>query len=394
MTQGRIDDLDIVRAIALFGLLPMNILSFANPVAAYLNPSVMFGDQWSTYVSHFMTFVFFDQKMMGLFSLLFGTSMMLLVSKHQSKGVSPAKQHYKRYLWLLGFGILHLSFIWMGDILHIYALCAFVAFPLLRLPAKMLIGLAALLWVIVIVSYLNLHAQLGAIDFTIVANEAASYNPSAEAIATEIEAYRSDYWSMLGYFFGEDTIYKSLADSLILNVFYLTGFLRALAMMLLGAGLYQLNFWIRPITLSTQRGAVALLVAGVAMAVVGFSVNHSQHWQTSVMALGIVFNQLATPLLVIGYALAIRVLLATSWRSLLMRLAPVGRMAFTLYIGQSVLMTALFYGWGLGLFGALDRPMLWLVTAITWLVMFGVAHGWFTRFHQGPLEALWRRLSR
>lgn len=394
MNQARIDDLDVIRAVAVFGLLPMNILVFANPLAAYFNPGVMFSDQLSTYLSHFITFVFFDQKMMGLFSLLFGSSMMLLISKHRSQGVSTAKKHYKRYLWLLGFGLLHLFFLWQGDILHLYAVCAVVIYPLLRLSPKGLFIVSGFLWTVVLYAYARLHGSLIEIDFSLVANEAASYNPSYHDLAVEISAYQRGYWAVLSHVFSEENIYQSEADKLILNTFYLTSFLRALAMMLLGAGLYQMNFWTQPPAESFKAWAYRLVFVGILLASAGFFYSYSQHWQTSTMAVGVFLNQLATPLLVLGYVLWIRFLMASAWRPKLMWFAPVGRMAFTLYITQSILMTGLFYGWGFGLYGTLSRPELWLVIFATWLTLFVLAHLWLKRFSQGPLEALWRRLSR
>ncbi|HZB69249.1 MAG TPA: DUF418 domain-containing protein, partial [Sphingomicrobium sp.] len=99
------------------------------------------------------------------------------------------------------------------------------------------------------------------------------------------------------------------------------------------------------------------------------------------------------PLMLVAYAALI--ILATrrgGW--LVDRIAATGRSAFSNYLGTSILMTGLFYGWGLGWFGSLSRVELWLVVAAMWLVMLAWSKPWLDRFAYGPLEWLWRSLAR
>jgi uncharacterized protein len=76
------------------------------------------------------------------------------------------------------------------------------------------------------------------------------------------------------------------------------------------------------------------------------------------------------------------------------RIAAAGRAAFTNYLGTSVLMTGLFYGWGLGLYGSIGRIELWLVVIAMWVVMLAWSKPWLDRFRYGPFEWLWRSLAR
>jgi uncharacterized protein len=76
------------------------------------------------------------------------------------------------------------------------------------------------------------------------------------------------------------------------------------------------------------------------------------------------------------------------------RLAAVGRAAFSNYLGTSLLVTFIFYGWGLGLFGELGRAELYLVAPLVWALMLLWAKPWLDRFAYGPLEWIWRTLSR
>ena len=96
----------------------------------------------------------------------------------------------------------------------------------------------------------------------------------------------------------------------------------------------------------------------------------------------------------LGYA-AVLVLLAPrlldTWLG--QRFAAAGRMAFSNYLGTSLVMTALFHGWGLGLAGRFGPAALWLFVLLGWVLMLGWSGPWLSRFRQGPLEWLWRSLT-
>jgi uncharacterized protein len=99
-------------------------------------------------------------------------------------------------------------------------------------------------------------------------------------------------------------------------------------------------------------------------------------------------------LLAIAYAallmLAAPALLATRFGALL---SAAGRMAFTNYIATSLVMTAIFYGWGLGLIGTVGPAEQWLFVALGWALMLGWSRLWLAHFAQGPLEWAWRSLT-
>src|SRR5688572_9151875 len=117
----RIATLDIVRGVAVMGILAMNIVGFGMPPEAYLNPLAYGVDSDADLASWAFSFVLIDGKMRGLFSFLFGASLLLVIEKAEAKGESPARVHFARMLWLLLFGYLHFYFIWYGDILTGYA---------------------------------------------------------------------------------------------------------------------------------------------------------------------------------------------------------------------------------------------------------------------------------
>src|SRR5687767_15691319 len=107
----RIVTLDIVRGIAVMGILAMNIVAFAMPFQAYMNPTAFGEASQGDLASWAFNFVFIDGKMRGLFSFLFGASMLLVIERTEAGGRSAASVHYRRMIWLLVFGLIHFYFI-------------------------------------------------------------------------------------------------------------------------------------------------------------------------------------------------------------------------------------------------------------------------------------------
>jgi uncharacterized protein len=99
------------------------------------------------------------------------------------------------------------------------------------------------------------------------------------------------------------------------------------------------------------------------------------------------------PFMIVAIAATI-ILLTRKGGWLTQRIAAAGRAAFTNYLGTSILMTTLFYGYGFGLFGHLSRIQLWLPVVGAWIVMLLWSKPWLDRFNYGPFEWLWRSLAR
>ena len=135
----RIATLDIVRGVAVMGILAMNIVAFAMPPVAYVNPTAWGTESGWDMASWAFSFVFIDGKMRGLFSFLFGASLLLVIQKAEAKGESPAEIHFRRMLWLLLFGWLHFLFIWYGDILTGYASVGLLAWLFRDLAPRRLV---------------------------------------------------------------------------------------------------------------------------------------------------------------------------------------------------------------------------------------------------------------
>ena len=149
MTQSsgtdRIGNLDFVRGIATLGILVMNAVSFGLPTAAYWNLSAAGSQTGLDWALGIFGEIFVDQKMMALFSLLFGASMVLFIDAAKGRGrARPILLSLWRNLLLLGFGSLHMR-LWEGDILMLYAICAPIILFVRNWRPKLLLGLGTFL---------------------------------------------------------------------------------------------------------------------------------------------------------------------------------------------------------------------------------------------------------
>ena len=129
----RITNLDFIRGVALLGILVINVISFGLPITALFNHSTYGAENLLDWIVIVISSVFFEYKMMGLFSMLFGVGLMIFLDNAKQKVKRPKLLSFWRNFLLLLFGIAHLS-IWEGDILITYASCAFliILFPQIK----------------------------------------------------------------------------------------------------------------------------------------------------------------------------------------------------------------------------------------------------------------------
>jgi uncharacterized protein len=135
-TGERIVTLDLIRGVAVLGILFANITAFGQPTTAYFWPEALPGGPtaWDKAV-WFFQLVCVDHKFRGLFSLLFGAGIYLFTERAWARGSGRWLQ-FRRLLWLLAFGAVHYFLIWHGDILGSYAAAGMMALPMLKWPAK------------------------------------------------------------------------------------------------------------------------------------------------------------------------------------------------------------------------------------------------------------------
>jgi len=119
--------MDIARGFAVMGIVLMNVIAFSMPEAAYINPAAWGGMGAADILAWVLSFILVDGKMRGLFSLLFGASMLLLMDRTEMAGGNGRHRMVIRSLWLLVIGMAHYLLLWWGDILALYAVVGLVA---------------------------------------------------------------------------------------------------------------------------------------------------------------------------------------------------------------------------------------------------------------------------
>jgi uncharacterized protein len=396
----RIATLDIVRGVAVMGILAMNIIGFAMPFQAYMNPAAYGSPGQADYVSWLFSFIFIDGKMRGLFSFLFGASMLLVIERAEAKEEDGATIHYKRMLWLLFFGLGHYYLVWFGDILIGYAAIGMLAYLFWRMsPAKLIMwGAAFTLFQLLI--FVALTASVWSM-----AEAAAAPGATKEAVR-QWQAMQTEFGPLEGRHLADTlALHRGSYAALLGNRFFERGtepfealFIfgwETLAYMLLGMAALKTGFltggwsdaaYRRAIFIGYGIGIPAYAMLAWLYVRSGFAVPMTF---AIVMAGTVPFR----PLMVTATG-ALILVLCRNRGALVERIAAAGRAAFTNYLGTSILMTTLFYGYGLGLFGTMGRAELWLVVFAMWALMLLWSKPWLDRMRYGPFEWLWRSLAR
>ncbi len=391
----RIVAIDILRGFALLGILVMNIMSFAMPSTAYFNPAAFGGDDPLNQATYALVHIFTDQKFMALFSLLFGASIMLLVDSWRRKGQRVARFHYTRNGWLLLIGLLHGFLLWEGDVLVVYAICAFGLYFFRNVAPKRQFALGLAVFLLPAVSYVAADLIIDRLSADQAAPLQAYWQPSDEVIAAEIAHYRGDYWPQVIDRWNDE----ELDEAAVIYVYYaglvFEFFVRAFGMMLIGMAAYTSGIVTAQRTDRFYKRMIVLGLLGIALAAAGVWWNSAAAWAAAqMMFLGRLPNLLATPLIAGGYIGIIMLWSrSTVWAGLQTRLAAVGRTALSNYIAHSVIGTFIFYGFGLGLFGALNRWQLLPIVVAIWAVQLWLSPLWLRYFRYGLLEWGWRSLS-
>ena len=392
MTAPRIATLDFVRGVAVMGILVANLPAFGLPEAAYFSPLAWGGHGPADVAVWFATFVLVEGKLRGLFTLLFGASMLLVIDGARAAGRSPAAAHFARMAVLFAAGCLHLYLVWWGDILAHYALVGAAAFLFVGLSTRWLLALGTMF-----LAWDTLYNVGGA-----AAVFAAAARDTPDAVAT---------WNGFASVFGVPPPSDLDAEVAALGGSWLDGVRwrwshatdpvtfalllgpETLSAMLFGMAAYRCGLLTGAWPRARYRRWAAMclglsLPVYAALGVNTIAHGFDQRWVfLASIAATAPFRVLAT----VGYA-CLLVLLFRPGGRLSERVAAVGRTAFTNYLGTSLLMLAVFTG--AGLFGRVTRAQLYLLAPPTWLLMLAWSQPWLTRYRYGPLEWVWRTLAR
>jgi uncharacterized protein len=316
----------------------------------------------------------------------------------EKRGKSPLAYHYGRNFWLLIFGFAHMIFIWEGDVLMVYAACAFVLYWLRKLPSKWQFGLGLLIFFVPSLLNLWINTTLPQMQPADLQYLESYWQPEETAVSSEIAYYRSPYFDQLSDWWAEDTdTSPTTTAEQLLEISALTEFfLRALGMMLIGMAFYTWGiltakrsdeFYTKMAFIGFGVGLPAALIS-----LYQYTVHDWGAWYS--LFNGRIPNHIATPFIASGYiALIMLWSRSNTLANFRDKLAVVGRMALTNYIGQSLIGTFIFYGFGFGLIGSLNRVQQFLIILLIWTFQIFFSSWWLSRFQYGPLEWIWRMLS-
>ncbi|MCJ2184542.1 DUF418 domain-containing protein [Novosphingobium sp. 1949] len=399
-TVKRLPALDLIRGVAVLGILAINIAGFAGPLAGTISPALTasgtpYSSAWDNAAFAF-SLVLFEGKMRALFSMLFGAGLVLFWESLEARGDNGDVLQLRRLSWLLLFGLLHYLLLWWGDILFVYALCGIAALMLRPLSDRRLIATALLL-------YYGWHLW-GLFDLVPLVHAETAVRlgrASAEQAAHVhqwLEAARAG-------------IVEDLAEAHY-------GYAR-----LLVTKLSDRPFWLFHMTRHIFSETLPLILIGMVMVRRGFfdPTAHPRHLRAAAIActagglgLSLAFTLwaeprgfppiameaalswgLAMPHLLGGYGYAALLVLVTPYlaaRPIGRRLRAAGRMAFSNYIATSLIMTTVFYGWGLGQFGRFGPALQGPFVLLGWGLMLGWSAPVLRHFRRGPLEWIWRCL--
>ena len=383
----RIDAIDILRGVALLGILLMNIQSFAMPRAAYSNP-VAYGDlEGANLYVWVASRMLAEQKFMAIFSMLFGAGIVLMAERADARG-NARRAHYRRMGWLLVIGLLHAHLLWHGDILFLYAVCGMLLYPLRRQPPGRLLALGALLLAVCSVLFVALGMSFPHWPENERAAFTAEWLPSAAAIEAELAVWR-------GSWLDQQPVRSAWAFEFETSTLIAFGVWRAGGLMLIGMALFKQGVFSARLPSRFYAVLVAAAVAvGLPLQAYGVALDFAREWQAWSFFFGTQFIYWPSIAVSLGYVgLVMLVCRAAALRPLTRSIAAVGRTALTNYLLQTIICTTIFYGHGLGWFGAVDRVGQVGVVAAVWAVQLVASSLWLRRFRFGPAEWVWRWLT-
>ncbi|SOD93350.1 DUF418 domain-containing protein [Spirosoma fluviale] len=413
---ARIETIDLIRGLALLGILMMNIPGFGFLSSGFNR--LMNTPAGPDFYAFFVVSLGFEGTMRALFSMLFGAGMVLFTQnkREQINGPTVAEYYYRRLLWLVLFGIINAYvFLWRGDILFFYGLCGMILYPFRRVKAGWLIALAVLcmglnsirteLW------YSELRANRAGYLEAVKQEKAnkkltdkqkeakgawekfeKGFKPDPKKDAKELTKMRSGYGTVFMHLLPENS------SSETFYTYY--GSWDMLLMMFIGMALLSWGFFTN--TLSTSTYVVTLLIGyGLGLPISWFYTQAQVEWTQH--AGQIVDNYRTIPfqvydlrrvLLALGHASLLLLVYRSQFVPWLMRaLTAVGQMAFTNYLMQSIICTLIFHGYGLGYYGKMAFHELYYVVAGVWVFQLIVSPIWLQYFLFGPFEWLWRSLT-
>lgn len=388
-SRERIEILDVLRGLAVGGILIGNMQWFSG--YGFMPEALAAQSPLADRITHFLVHFFIEGKFYSIFSFLFGFGFALQMARAEERGDTKASLFKRRLFWLLVIGLAHAYLLWAGDILSIYALLGFVLILFRRKTDGVLLKWALALMLIPILTYILLY-----ILFT------AFVTP--EALAA-IQGGQLNFWHEAVREVQQSSYRQIITD---FNLQYIVGrymglifdmrLPKILAMFLLGFYAFRRGFFQNP---SRHQPFIRrVLLYGLVLGLVGniaFSAlagKEAAFPPSPAGVAGVVAYAFGVPALALFIiALVVTLWQKSAWRRLFAFLAPVGRMALTNYLMQTVICLFIFYGYGFGQFGKFGALAATLTALAIFLFQILISALWLKFFAYGPLEWIWRQLT-
>jgi uncharacterized protein len=387
--QERLEILDVLRGLAICGILIGNVQWFSG--YGLMPDSLAQQSQMADRVTHFLVHFFVEGKFYSIFSFLFGFGFALQIARAEERGDLKASLFKRRLFWLLIIGLLHAYLLWAGDILSIYAVMGFLLILFRRKANGSLLKWAFVMMVIPILTYILFYVLF-----------AAFVPPGAVA---KLDAAKIDFWNESVRKVRQSSYLQIITD---FNLNYIVGrylsllfemrLPKILAMFLLGFYAYRRAIFQN---LSShqpfiRRVLIYALVLGLVgnIAFAAFAGKEAVLPPSPAGVIGVISYAFGVPALALFFIALIATLWQSDgWRRLLALLAPVGRMALTNYLLQTVICVLIFYGYGLGQFARVGALTATLIALAVFLFQILVSSLWLSYFSYGPMEWIWRQLT-
>ena len=375
-SSQRITNLDFIRGFAVLGILIINVISFGLPITALFNHSTYGAENLLDWVVIVISSVFFEYKMMGLFSMLFGVGLMIFLDNAKPKVKRPKLLSFWRNFLLLIFGIAHLS-IWEGDILITYASCAFfiILFPQVQNNKITIFFITFLVF----------------IDLLLINYVGSLYDASGNLILEEawvVAASEGGSLNLGKFWFPQESEWGNIFGLL----FILDGGNRAMTLMIVGILLYRLNIIQGTRELNFYKKLMFCgFGIGLPFSIYSIYLLISSEYSAAIAVTSKQWLTLSVIPMVLGYVGLLTIMNIKLRENISTRLRACGKMAFTNYITQSLL--GVFVLRGLFGIGTFSRSELVLYIIIIWGLQIYWSKPILDKWRYGPLEWFLRKLT-
>lgn len=368
--QKRVIEMDIIRGFALFGVLLVNLTMIDATMYSYVASPLLQVSKLDQVASWFIH-LFAVGKFYTLFSMLFGLGFYFFLNKPGD--LIENEKYFKRRLWILMvIGALHLTFVWYGDILHVYAVTGLFLFSMRNKDYKSLLKQAAILLL------------FSTVLFTM-AQGSGEATYQSDTVQKSIEVYNQPgYFTMVVYRMQNEI------PMILLNLIFII--IKILALFSIGYSVGKMHIFndikeklkqIKNFFFITGTFSVVLMIAYV-ISIIKF--DNPQF--------AVVFDEALTLTGALTYASALILLYNSKYLYKIVKpLAAAGQMALTNYLVQTVFFTTFFYGYGLGRFGKHHQVDYIILALVFFMIQIVFSNLWLKRFKFGPCEWLWRKLT-